>query len=73
MEKEKASIQENISLSEKAASILLKDLENFEKVRKDCDAKLESRKKDFNEMKRKIEVIYVEEAKLKESLDEALG
>ena len=72
MEKEKTTIQENINLSEQAALILLKDIENFELVRKDCDAKLESRKKDFNEMKRNIELINAEEAKLKETLDDAV-
>jgi hypothetical protein len=53
--------------------IMLKDLENFDEVRKDCDVKLASMKKDFNEMKRKIEIINVEENKLKEALDDAVS
>mgnify|MGYP006970030738 CR=1 FL=1 len=35
--------------------------------------KLASLKKDFNEMKRKIELINVEENKLKEALDDAVS
>ncbi len=73
MEKDKISIQEKIDDSEKKAMIMLKDLENFDEVRKDCDVKLASMKKDFNEMKRKIEIINVEENKLKEALDDAVS
>jgi uncharacterized phage infection (PIP) family protein YhgE len=42
-------------------------------VKKDCEIKLASLKKDFNEMKRKIELINVEENKLKEVLDDAVS
>jgi len=52
--------------------MLLKDLENLESVKKDCDTKLQSKKKDFNEMKRQIETINLEETKLKQSLDQAV-
>lgn len=41
-----------------------------EAVKRDCEVKLEARKKDFNEMKRNIEVINTEEAKLKDKLDD---
>jgi hypothetical protein len=41
-----------------------------EAVKRDCETRLETRKKDFNDMKRSIEVINTEESKLKDRLDE---
>lgn len=52
---------------------MLKEIENFEQVGKDCAAKLESLKKDFGDMKRKIQAIEVEENKLKEAVEDAVS
>ena len=40
-----------------------------EDVKKDCDSKLDVRKKEFNEMKRAMEIINQKEQELKDECD----
>ena len=56
-----------------AGQRLVMDMKACEQVKKDCDIRLEARKKDFSEMKKNIDVINLEESKLKDKLDGITG
>lgn len=63
-------LQAEINKNDAAGHKLLADCQACEAVKLQCSEVLDGKKKDFSEMKRTLEVINVEEAKLKDKLED---
>lgn len=61
----KLKLQEELKINEDAAQVILRQIDECGLKKKEGEEKMESRKKDFNEMKRQIDTITLSENEIK--------
>lgn len=70
LNKSKAKIAEELAKNDQAGNKLMVDMKSCSDIKEDCQAKLDTKKADFNEMKRKINEIESNEQKIKDHVEE---
>ena len=66
----KEKLQEELNKNDEAGKRLLEDCQACEKVKDECNAKLESKKTAFQQMKKDMAAIDTDETKLKDAIEE---
>lgn len=66
----KDKLQEELNKNDEAGKRLLEDCQACEKVKEECNAKLETKKSAFNQMKKDMAQIDADETKLKDRIEE---